>query len=226
MKAVVLAAGKGVRMMPLTKDKPKALVEYRGKALIEWVLAALEKAGIERAGIVIGTNGGMVREALGERYGKTELEYFEQKGIGTGTAKSLESAAEFCKGSDFLCINSDIVVESALFSALMEKRGFDAVISVRWSENCRRFGVVKVDGSHVAEVIEKPQGIKSGFINIGAYRFSPRVFGAIAETGKSPRGEFELTDSINLLVRGGGSAGFVEWKGKWKDIGTIEDLKE
>jgi len=226
VKAVVLAAGKGTRMMPLTKDKPKALVEYKGRPLIEWVLESLEKGGVEKAGIVMGPFGEKIVERFGSGFGKLKLSYLLQASR-EGTAKALENAREFSAGERFLCVNGDVIVEPELFKALMEKKGFDAVISVRRVQDYERFGVVRVEGGQVKEIIEKPaREAESELINLGVYCFSPKIFEAIERTEKSPRGELELTDSIRLLIEGGGNVGFIEWTGEWKDIGTLADLEK
>ena len=76
MKAIVLAAGKGIRMRPLTEKKPKALVELLGKPLIEHVLEALQQAGVEETAIVVGYLGEMIEETLGNRIGKMQLFHY------------------------------------------------------------------------------------------------------------------------------------------------------
>ncbi len=225
LKAIVLAAGKGTRMKQLTKEKPKALVEFNGKPLLEWVLESLDKAGIQKAGIVIGNFGEKIIERIGPRFGKMKISYLVQSNS-NGTAKAVESTKEYCNGESFLCMNADVIVGTALLKQLMKKTGFSSVLAVKRVKNYERFGVVRVEGKLVKEIIEKPlHSVESELINIGVYKFTPTIFEAIAQTKKSPRNEFELTDSIMLQINNGEKVGFIEWNGEWKDIGTIEDIE-
>ncbi len=223
MKAVVLAAGQGKRMKQLTSDKPKALVELRGKPLLWHVLMSLEKAGIEEAVIVIGFNGKKIREMFGKRFGKIKLQYVMQR-IPMGTAHAVLSA-KGKTGKRFLVGYTDVIVEPGLWKKLMAKEGFDAVVALRKCSHSEKFGVALVSGKKLEQVVEKPlKRVESNLVNVGAYLFTDMIFPALEKTKVSARGEFELTDSVNALAAKG-RAGFVLYRGKCLDIGTLADLR-
>ncbi len=224
MKALVLAAGKGVRMRPLTSDKPKAMVLLKGKPLLEYTLKELEKAGIEKCGVVIGYEGEKISSYFGDSVGRMKLKYFAQSEA-LGTAHAVSVAEEWLD-SDFLVCSADVIVGAGHYRALMEKKGFTAVLTLRHDDFPERYGVIEVSGSQVQGILEKPRSAaKNAWVNAGIYRFSPIVFEAIRKTGKSKRNEFELTDSIKILIRAGKKVGFVELKGGCMDIGDLRDLE-
>lgn len=210
-------------MQSLTNNRPKALVELKGKPLLWHVLRSLEKAGVEEAIIVVGFLAELVKQHFGEKFGKMHLSYVEQR-IPMGTAHALLQADGKVKGM-FLAASCDVIVEPALWKALSKAGGFDAVVALRKEENTENFGVALVSGKRLEQIVEKPLGrIESNLVNAGCYAFSEKIFAALRKTKISERGEFELTDTINALAAKK-RAGFVLCKGKCLDIGTIEDLQ-
>ena len=223
MKAVVLAAGLGKRMRSLTKEKPKALVRLNGKPLLQHVLESFEKAGVKEVLVVVGFKGKLVKKKFGKQFGKIKLSYVTQR-IPMGTAHAVLKARGRVKGR-FLVGSGDVVVEPGLWKRLLAKKGFDAVVALRPEKNPEKFGVALVKGKKLMQLVEKPgKKIGSDLVNAGAYSFSQKIFPALAATRVSRRGEFEITDSINILAAEG-KAGFVEYRGKCLDIGSREDLK-
>jgi len=225
MKALILAGGKGIRMMPLTKDKPKAMVLLKGKPLLEHMLREVEKAGVEECGIVLGKFSEKVTQAFGDRHRDMKLKYFHQEKP-LGTAHAVATAEEWLQ-EDFLLLSADVLIESALLRELAGKKGFTGVLTLRHDDFPERFGVVDVDGEQVTGIIEKPREADAdSLVNTGVYRFSPKIFDGIRKTKKSTRGEFELTDALKILISEGEKIGFVELKGKCMDLGSISDLEK
>ncbi len=225
MKALILAGGKGIRMMPLTEDKPKAMVLLKGKPLLEHSLKAVEKAGIEECGIVLGKFGEKVKRAFGDKHGEMKLKYFHQEKP-LGTAHAVATAEEWLD-EDFLLLSADVLIESSLLRELAEKRGFAGVLTIRHDDFPEHYGVVSVDGKQVTGIVEKPwETAADSLVNAGVYRLSPKIFGAIRKTGRSTRGEFELTDALKILMSEGEKIGFVKLKGKCMDLGSISDLEK
>lgn len=223
MNAVVLAAGLGKRMKPLTNKKPKALVEFKGKPLLEHVLQSLEKAGIKEAVVIVGFGSRMIRKRFGNAFGKMKLCYVEQK-VQMGTAHAVLQAKGKVKGR-FLVGHADVIVLPSLWKKLEAKKGFDAVVALREDKHPERYGVALVSGKKLEAIVEKPsKKPESSLVNAAAYLFGQKIFAAIEETKVSKRSEFELTDSINALAAKG-KAGFVLYKGKCIDIGTVEELR-
>jgi dTDP-glucose pyrophosphorylase len=224
MKAVVLAAGLGKRMGPLTKEKPKALVRLNGKPLLQQVLESLEKAGVKQVLVVVGFKGGLVRKRFGKQFGKIKLGYVTQR-IPMGTAHAVLKARGKVKGR-FLVGSCDVVLEPGLWKRLWAKKGFDTVVALRPEKNPEKFGVALVKGKKLVQLVEKPEKkLASNLVNAGAYSFSQKIFPALVATKISSRGEFEITDSVNILA-GKGKAGFLVYRGKCLDIGSRGDLKK
>lgn len=225
MKALVLAAGKGVRMRPLTKEKPKPLVLLKGKPLLYHSLKALEKAGVKECGIVIGYKGKKISSYFGDRFGEIKLKYFNQ-GKPLGTAHAIATAEHWLE-NDFLVTSADVIVSENPYRKLMKKKGYKAVLVLRHSDSPERFGVVKTREDRVEDIIEKPKKAKSNaWVNAGIYRFSPEIFNAIRKTSKSLRKEFEITDSIKILLDENKKVGFIALDGPCMDIGSISDLEK
>lgn len=226
MKAVVLAAGIGKRMKSLTRDRPKALIELNGKPLLEHVLLSLEKAGVKEAVVVIGFKGQAIKKRFGNRFGAMKLSYVVQR-IQMGTAHALLQSEKKAKAwRRFLVGSADVIVLPGLWKSLAAKKGFDAIVALREEKHPEMFGVSLVSGKKLMQIVEKPRKkIESNLVNAGAYAFSKKIFPALKATKVSSRGEFELTDTINVLASKG-RAGFVLYKGKCLDIGSLQDLRK
>ncbi|MDP6670902.1 MAG: sugar phosphate nucleotidyltransferase [archaeon] len=232
MKAVVLAAGKGVRMAPLTNDRPKALVELAGKTLVERVLETLAGAGVTEVLIVTGHLEEMVKEKLGQEFGGMRLKYIKQAEQ-SGTANAIGLAKEFVGTEGFVCTYCDVISKSSIFKELFDAaNGGDgnspkAIVVGREVSDPWRFGVMKVKDGLLEEIVEKPAkgNEPSNLINAGIYWFSPNIFGAIERTEKSSRNEFEITDSLNELAKEN-KVQVIEYTGLCLDIGTVKDLEQ
>lgn len=241
MKALILAAGLGKRMRPLTLETPKALVELKGKALLQHVLEKCRGVGVKECVIVVG----YLKEKIIERFGKEfegmRLQYVVQEEV-NGTAKGVETGKEFLSGEglnekeflketglvggEFLVMSADVIVPEECLKGLVGEEGFDAVLLVREEEFPERYGVVEVEGERVVGLEEKPEKTKSNLVNAGVYKFSERIFEMIARTEKNAmREEYEITDSIKLLLEDGWKVGFVKCEGEVLDIGSLKDLE-
>ncbi|MBU0662178.1 NTP transferase domain-containing protein [Candidatus Micrarchaeota archaeon] len=232
MKAVVLAAGKGVRLRPLTDKIPKVMVKVKGVPLLEHVLMRLVDAGIEGFEIIVGYKKEAIVEYFGKVFAGLPINYIEQDEL-LGTAHAI-ALAEGGVSGNFLVVNGDVLVESTLFRKMMEdendpleESGFDALVVGREVIDPWRYGVLVYEGEILKDIVEKPEyGTQTGnVINAGIYRFNGKIFPAIRETQESERAEFEIVDSIKLLMKSGGKAGVLLYEGTCLDIGDAEDLK-
>ncbi len=230
MKAVVLAAGLGTRMRPLTFTKPKFLLPVAGKPALDHVLLLLKNAGISEIGMVVGYG----KEQIMERYGdgselEVRLEYLHQREL-LGTANALSLAEDFVSGENFLVMNGDTLVDQESLNLLLKRyeemksdTAFGGIVTTIEVENPEQFGIVFLDGDKVTEIVEKPREVKSNLANAGVYIFSPKIFDAIKKTEKSERGEYELTASIQGLINEGRKI-FAFPLNLWADIGMPWDL--
>jgi bifunctional UDP-N-acetylglucosamine pyrophosphorylase/glucosamine-1-phosphate N-acetyltransferase len=219
MDAVIIAAGEGTRMRPLTERRPKPLLPVGETTLLERTLDLCADL-VDRFVVVIGYRGEQVEAAIGEQYAGTSVEYVEQKAQ-RGTAHAIGCAADVVDDR-FLVINGDVVVDETLPRSLASAGG--TAIAVQTVPNPRSYGVVDVEAGHVTGLVEKPTDPPSNLINTGLYAFEADVFEQIEQTEESPRGEYEITDTIERLLAAGRSVRAVEYDGPWLDVGRPWEL--
>ena len=215
-EALILAAGKGTRMWPLTENLPKPLLPLCGKPIIEHQIRALKNVGVKKINILIGHRMKEISDLLGngKKY-DVKINYIvqsEQKG--TGHAVSL--AEKHIKNS-FFCINGDTLVDEKNIELLAKKKT-EMAMMVTNVDDGRNFGVVKSKNGLLTEIIEKGFSGKSS-INAGIYLFNKKIFKSLKTIKKSIRGELELTDALIL-----NKIYTIEYVGFWKDIGSPWDL--
>ncbi len=224
MKAVILAAGEGTRMRPLTANLPKPLLPVAGKPFLRHTLEAVRHAGVTDVTILIGWQGHRVREAFGRGEGTGLTIEYEEQAERLGTAHAIGQLRKHVDGT-FLSINGDVVVSGDALKDLVDyhaKVG-GPVMGLAEVPDPRPFGVVEVDDGRVRGLEEKPRAPKSHLINAGIYVFEPDIFGLIDKTPKSPRGEYEITDTIRSLLAKRDVYGF-RLPGEWLDVGRPWDL--
>ncbi len=220
MKAVVLAAGEGNRMRPLTYTRPKVMLPLANKPILEHLLEEAIAAGIREFVLVVGYHDEQVRRHFGrgERW-RVSIDYVSQRRQ-QGTADAVRMA-EGLLAENFLVLNGDMLVSREDISGMTA--GGSTTIGVIEVEDPRGLGVVEVDASRVVRVHEKEENPPSRLANAGLYFFTPAVLEAISCTEKSPRGEYELTDSLNLMIAGGQEVA-ARPLGRWLDLSYPWDL--
>jgi UDP-N-acetylglucosamine diphosphorylase / glucose-1-phosphate thymidylyltransferase / UDP-N-acetylgalactosamine diphosphorylase / glucosamine-1-phosphate N-acetyltransferase / galactosamine-1-phosphate N-acetyltransferase len=230
MKAVLLAAGAGERLMPLTATRPKHLIKVCGKPILQFCLEAVNRAGITEAIIVTHYMGEAIKSYFGdgEKVG-LKLTYVEQKEI-LGTGNAAEVAEQYVD-SDFVLIYGDLLFgQDAVKEVLAQfKKGKTAaVMAVVPVDRPENYGIIEQDTSgNVKGLVEKPAVGKapSNLANAGIYVFSKEVFDKLKQTKSSVRGEWELTDAITMLAEEGKTVLAVQLsKNDWFDIGRPWDL--
>ncbi len=223
MRAIILAAGEGTRLRPLTSTRPKPMLPIAGKPILEWDLEALS-GRIDEATIVVGYKKDKIIGYFGSSFKGIDIDYVEQKEH-LGTAHAVSIAKEHAKG-EFLVMNGDLMVSSQLIDDLLnqhKKHKPSASLTLTEAENPSQFGVVELKGNIVKRIHEKPKRPKSNLINAGIYIFDERIFDAICSIRKLARMEYEITDAITKLIPGNMVHGF-RCKGRWMDIGRPWDL--
>lgn len=204
MKAVILAAGKGERLRPLTDYKPKALLPVCNKPLLEYQIEMLRNHGIEEIAVVVG----YLENEIKKKY---DLKFFKDDKI-KGTASALYSARDFID-EDFILVYGDLFFDGSI-KEIIEKENSMAVVEVN---DVSRYGEVVFRDGKLTGIREKSSSGK-GLINAGIYHFTPEILDYIEKTEESPRGEFELTDSIVMLNKNK-PVNVVLLEGYWNDIG-------
>lgn len=214
MKAMILAAGRGVRLRPLTDTTPKSLLAAGGKPLIVWQLEKLARAGFTEAVINHAHLGHMIEAALGDgsRFGLSIRYSPEREAL--ETAGGIAQALPLLGTKPFLVINADIYSDydfSALAAVQLQDRLAHLVLVDNPPQHPRgdfalEAGRVREDG--------KPMLTFSG---IGVY--APRLFGGIPPSAKVPLAPLLRKAMAAERVSG------EHYRGRWHDIGTAERLQ-
>ncbi|MEM2082590.1 MAG: sugar phosphate nucleotidyltransferase [Candidatus Bathyarchaeia archaeon] len=231
-EAAILAAGLGTRLLPLTENRPKAMIPVGGKPLIDHILSALKASGIGRAVVVIGHGGEKIASFIGDggRWGM-EVEYAVQRSY-SGTADALRVAGESLSDDRFLLVYGDLFLGVGSIRSVLEAwggfGGFAIVGAVEVPDH-RDFGVLIVDGDSLVDLIEKPIGPtpERALVNAGIFAFSSEILKFVSRTGPSERGELELTDSIKMAIKEGHGVRISRLDvSDWMDLGRPWDVLE
>jgi UDP-N-acetylglucosamine diphosphorylase/glucosamine-1-phosphate N-acetyltransferase len=225
MKGVILAAGKGERLRPLTDDRPKVVLKVANRPIIEYVMENLYPF-VDEFVMVVRYKKERIIETLGDEFEGKPVTYLDQL-PGEGTAKAIESARD-AVDDDFIAVNGDIYFEEEAIRELISafrKENADVAMVVKHFDDLSHFGKVEVENGRVRAILEKPGRIP-GYANLGIYAFKRGVFDFIEKTPLSKRGEYEITDTINLMITAGLSVVAVPYDGYWNDIGRPWNLLE
>lgn len=235
MKAVILAAGKGKRLRPITATRPKPLIPIAGKPILEHSILGLIDSGIDQLLLIVGYKEEMIKDYFGKSRDKfnIDINYVTQE-VYLGTAHAASYAREFVKNDEFLFMYGDILVDSNLFNQLIQNFKSiqcDGIISLVEVGDPQNYGVITLDSKgFVKSIIEKPsQELHAGNLaNAGIYLFKSNIFEAIEKTKKSVRGEYEFTDSMKILLNEmkGTIYGYNLQNLFWNDIGLPWQLLE
>jgi bifunctional UDP-N-acetylglucosamine pyrophosphorylase/glucosamine-1-phosphate N-acetyltransferase len=206
LKALILAAGEGIRLQPLSLTRPKVMLPIAGKPLLQSIVESLKSSGIKDICIIVGylqdTIRGFFRD--GSQFG-VNLCYIEQKKP-RGTADAISLAEEFVNGDDFLMSNGDVLIKREEYGKLVKdhvSKKSEISMALYQVEDPSQFGVAELSGSdRVTKIMEKPARgqTDSNLANCGIYAFSSKIFDAIRKTSESSRGEYEITASIQQML--------------------------
>lgn len=226
MKGVVLAAGKGTRLYPVTRHVPKPLLPLANRPAIAYSFDRLGEIGAGEVCVVVGENEGALREGLGDgtQFG-VRLSYARQPEP-KGLAHALSFARGFVGEDEFALILGDTVYTSS-FSAHAKSFRASACENlslVAYAEDARPFGVATLAGDRIVRLIEKPPLPDSHWVMAGVYFFRSRVWETLPDLVPSARGEYEITDAIMALIERGESVLAGRFEGGWFDTGTRESF--
>jgi len=219
MKAVILAAGEGKRMRPLTYERPKVMLPVAGKPLVEHLLREVKEAGINEFIFVVGYHDETIRDyfGVGERW-DVDIQYVTQK-TQLGTADALRKAEALVEGTDdFLMLNGDTIVSAEDIKRVScAASSSEIALGVIKVKNPEDYGVIEIEGERITKIHEKMKEQPSYLINAGIYLLDENIFTALSKTAKSKKGEFELPDSLQLLIESGNN---IFWKKieHWIDV--------
>ncbi|HTX61119.1 MAG TPA: bifunctional sugar-1-phosphate nucleotidylyltransferase/acetyltransferase [Methanobacterium sp.] len=228
MKGVILTAGEGTRMRPLTLSRPKTMVQVGGKPILQYNIEALKEAGIYEITLIVGYHEEVIKNYFqdGSDLG-VKINYITQ-GERLGTAHAIGTLAGSIHGA-FIVLNGDIIVDAQLIKDLIHKYGEDkarTILTLIEVEDPSQFGVVELEGDKIRDLVEKPAPgeAPSNLINAGIYLFDDKIFQVIEKTNISPRGEYEITDSIKIQIQEAEQVLGLKSDDKWVDIGRPWEL--
>ncbi len=218
MKAVILAAGEGKRMRPLTFTRPKCMIPLAGRPILEHVVDAAKAAGVGEIILVVKYMEKNVREHFGDgrKFG-VKIDYAVQ-GERYGTAAAFAAAKKFVDEEEFLVIAGDVVTDASAVRKVMGSHSGKMTMGLKAVENPLKYGVVKMKGGLVTEFVEKPAKPEGNLVNTSIYCFSKGMMKELEEAPKTERGEYEITGVVRKLAKEKQVAG-VELSEYWMDIG-------
>ncbi|MBL8745846.1 MAG: NTP transferase domain-containing protein [Phycisphaerae bacterium] len=228
MKGIILAGGLGTRLRPMTLTTNKHLLRVHDRPMIHFPIACLVNAGIRESLIVTSPKHiPDFRRALGDGrdLGLSTLDFASQEGE-HGVAHALLQAESYAAAQRVCVILGDNIIEKNIrdpaqrFNA--QKSG--ARILLKETDEPERFGVARIEGGRVVEVVEKPPRPSSRLAVTGIYFYDESVFEICRKLTPGIRGELEISDVNNAYAR----RGDLEWEmleGWWADVGTPESLE-
>jgi bifunctional UDP-N-acetylglucosamine pyrophosphorylase/glucosamine-1-phosphate N-acetyltransferase len=205
MQCLVLAAGDGTRMLPLTARTAKPLLKVAGRPFMDHTIDVLREAGVDDIALLVGWH----KEEVMFYYAQMDdidTPHFVEQQERLGTAHAIAQAEEWVEGP-FLCINGDVLPTEGTLRGLMEassKEASTAFMACTEVPDPAGYGIVETDDQGaVTCMVEKPDRPAGNRINAGMYAFPADIFDAIRETPMSPRGEYEITTTFEALMAEG-----------------------
>ena len=219
MQCLILAAGDGTRMLPLTARTAKPLLRVAGRPFIEHTMSVIESVGISDIALLVGWQ----REEMMFYFAQMdhiEAPHFVEQSERLGTAHAIAQAEDWVSGP-FLCINGDVLPSEGTLGRLVEASSKDpsaVAMACTHVENPAGYGIVETDERGcVTGLVEKPDRPMGNLINAGMYAFPSDIFDAIRETPMSPRGEYEITSTFELMM-GEGRLRSMEMEDPWIEV--------
>lgn len=226
MKALILAGGKGTRLRPITYSMAKQLVPVANKPVIEYGIEAIVGAGIKDFGIIVADTASEIEAVCGDgsRWG-VNITYIPQPDA-LGLAHAVMTAQPWLGDSDFIMYLGDNLMKSSVVSLVNEfcSQRPAATILLTEVEHAKQFGVAELRDGRVIGLEEKPANPKSNLALVGVYLFDRRIHDVIAKLQPSGRGEYEITEAIQLLIDEGLEVRSHIVDGWWKDTGTVDAM--
>jgi bifunctional UDP-N-acetylglucosamine pyrophosphorylase/glucosamine-1-phosphate N-acetyltransferase len=232
-KAVVAAAGQGTRMLRLTNNKPKHLINVRKRPFLSYLLDNLLEAGYKEIILVVGYKEDMMKDFLAKYKPPKTIDKYEIKLVSQyeilgpkekmyGTACPVKCVKDVIGEESFVFLYGDNLYSVKDLKKMSTNDEYCYVAGIK-DAHPEKYGVLLTEDGFLKEVIEKPKEYVGDLINTGLYKFTSEVFNKLDKIKKSPRGEYEITDAISMLAK--------EKKVKvkkiedyWKDFGNPGDV--
>lgn len=230
LKAIILSAGEGSRMRPLTLTKPKTMLPVAGKPIIQYNIESLRDNGITDILLIVRYKEEIVRNYFGDGsdFG-VNISYKTQKDF-LGTANAISYGEDFIDDS-IIVLNGDIILDDEIIHEIIKKYNYlspDTLMLLTEVEDPSAFGVVEIENGNIKNIVEKPkrEEAPSNLVNAGIYIFNKDIFDKIRETEISERGEYEITDSVSLQIEDNKKIIGHKTSKDWIDVGRPWELIE
>ncbi len=227
MKGIILHAGHGTRLRPLTHTGPKQLLPIANKPMSQYGIESMIEAGINEIAIIVG---GIGANKVKEYYGNGEKFRVKFLYIEQDQPRGIAHAISLCKGfinnEKFLVFLGDNILKDSIakYGEEFQKCDADASIVLCEVENPSRFGIADVENGKIKKIIEKPKKPSSNLAVIGVYFLTPKIFDVIDRLKPSWRNELEITDALQMLLEENNNIIYNTVSENWKDTGTPEDI--
>ncbi|MFA5550971.1 MAG: glucose-1-phosphate thymidylyltransferase [Trueperaceae bacterium] len=227
MKGLILAAGLGTRLRPITSLKPKPTISVANKPLIHHAVDNLVEAGVRDIGVVVSfLTANSIKETLADYQG-VNFEFIQQNPP-KGLAHAVEVSRGFLGDDPFVMYLSDNLFEHGIKEFVQrfeagEHTAVMALVPVSY-EAAKSLGVAAVDGDRITRLVEKPAEPPSTLAIAGVYVFDNKIHKMIEGLAPGAKGEYQITDAIQRLIEAGEPVAPVEVTGWWKDTGNPEDI--
>ncbi|MFH0927191.1 MAG: bifunctional sugar-1-phosphate nucleotidylyltransferase/acetyltransferase [Candidatus Micrarchaeota archaeon] len=194
-QAVVLAAGAGTRLRPLTYTRPKCMIELAGKPILHHVLSNLKEAGVKKAVLIVKYKEETIREYFSKNDLGIQIEFITQ-GKKYGTAAAFAEAQNKID-STFFAVAGDVITTPKALKELAQGHAGNISALLKEVENPQAYGIAEIKNGHISNFVEKPKNPpKKAYANCSLYIMEPQIFKALKKVPKSIRGEYEMTDVI------------------------------
>ena len=219
MQCVILAAGEGTRMRPLTTSRPKVMLPLAGKPMLEHLVKNVRDANITDIILVVGYHEEAIRTWFGNgsKFGVSIRYVVQRKQM--GTADALRTTEPFIH-EKFLMLNGDMIIETSDLRKIIGQSG--PLMATYTTTHPESFGVVTVENKKIITLEEKSLHPKSDIINAGAYLFETGIFTILKKISPSSRGEYELTDALTDYISERRLAAYP--LSTWMDVGYPWDM--
>lgn len=231
MKAVLVAAGRGMRMMPLTADTPKPLLMLHGRPILEHILRGLSRSRVEDVLLVVSYLGERISDYFGDGSALgLRIDYVQQTGP-TGTGSAVLSAESWVADQPFMLLWGDILMCSNNYVRLREayaEHPCDLLSGLNWIDDPHAGSSNEVEDDRIVRIIEKPAPgtSRSNWNQAGLFVCTRAVLRALKRCGLSPRGEIEFTAGVHIMIEQGSDVRWMPIEGFWSDVGTPETLAQ
>ncbi|MBI5139857.1 MAG: nucleotidyltransferase family protein [Candidatus Vogelbacteria bacterium] len=195
MQAIILAAGRGARLKPLTDSVPKPMVNFRGAPLLEYTLSILPSE-IDHVIMIVGWLEEKIHDHFGDSFAGKRIDYVTQSEP-RGTFHAITCAKSFLSEEPFLIVSGDDIYSAEDLKNVASSSSLSLLAS--HTDNPERFGICKTGESGcLLSIVEKPKTFCGNLANIGVYKLDHQIFGESVAIG--PNGEEVLALMIGTLA--------------------------